>query len=149
MHVPEVKVMPLLRGIYFDADVSRFDLLHFFNTISFSRTPWITTFETILPDYFYATRWGVRAGVRRLANASCKRLIAFSDSTRRIQEQFLDRDFRQYRDDIIQKTVVMHPIQETAISDYSDKPLPTNRLHFTIVGDDCFRKGGREIVKVF
>ena len=36
---------------FYDFGLNRVDLLHFFNGISFGATPWVASFETVLPRF--------------------------------------------------------------------------------------------------
>ncbi len=141
-------LLPLFEGLHFDLGQTNCDIRHFFNTISLSNTPWVTTFETILPDYFYCTNLGVKKGIERLAHKSCKKLIAFSQCTYDIECEYLN-DFPDYKEKIERKMCIIHPAQPMLINGYAEKELNNEYITFSIVGHDFFRKGGKEIIKVF
>ena len=92
-----IRGMPVVAGNmrfrFRDFDLNRVDLLHFFNTISFGTTPWITTFETLVPRYSstFGCHQGespdflpltgdkkIRRALQALRTASCRKLIALS-----------------------------------------------------------------------
>ncbi|MCC9137334.1 glycosyltransferase family 4 protein [Pontibacter silvestris] len=124
------------------------NLHHFFNTISFGKAPWVTTFETLLPRWGRVPAWLEEKGVELLAGDTCKKLIALSECTRAIQAKYLDK-FPAYKDAVLAKTVVLHPPQKVLINAYEQKYLPDSHLVMTIVGADFFRKGGKEVLLVF
>lgn len=135
----------VLRNVHFHPFQRSIDLFHFFNTVSFSNTPWITTFETFLP------RWGMtELGIRRLASNSCKALVAMSSCAKEIQLIRLKEEFPEYLDSIKSKITVIHPSQNPILNNWKEKNLGLEgNLIFTIVGNDFFRKGGREVLDVF
>ncbi|NEM98888.1 glycosyltransferase family 4 protein [Pontibacter burrus] len=124
------------------------DIHHFFNTISFGNTPWVTTFETLLPRWGRVPDWLERKGIELLAGGNCKKLIAVSECTKNIQSNYLNK-FPKYKETILGKTMVLHPPQELLINSYEDKLLNDDYITFTIIGADFFRKGGKEILAVF
>lgn len=121
------------------------DLYHFFNTVAYTNTPWITTYELSLP------RWGEdEMGIKLLARNSCKRIIAMSESARQIQLRILMEKFPTYLKSIEAKLEVIHPYQSKLINTWEEKGITLEgRLKFALVGNDFFRKGGREILSVF
>lgn len=122
------------------------DLLHLLNGIHLGRQAWVSTFETYLP------RWGaygyghIQGGLRRLAGDSCRQLIALSDAAVNIQTQYLEA-YPDVRAAILDKITVIAPPQTPQITAYSAKELATDRIDFTLVGADFFRKGGLEILR--
>jgi glycosyltransferase involved in cell wall biosynthesis len=122
---------------------------HFFNTISFGKTPWVVTYETSLPRWETNNKKLLSYGVRTLADDTCKKLIALSECAQSIQQQFLVKQFPDFMEQIASKITVIHPPQKLLITDYAAKKLPENKLVFTLIGADFFRKGGREVLRVF
>lgn len=122
---------------------------HFFNTISFGKKPWITTFETDIP------RWGAVApvkyenGIRMIAGSKCKAIIAISECTAMHQLRCMEEYYPAHKDAVISKMEIIHPSQSLCIKEYGEKKLERDHLNFTIVGNDFFRKGGKEILQVF
>lgn len=123
-------------------------LWHLYNSVSFGPTPWITTYETVLPRWRKVSRKRIEAGMRRLADDSCKRIICMSHSGHRIQKHYLE-SFPAYKDAILAKMCVLHPGQERMIEDYSEKTLDPNHLVMTMVGSKFYLKGGVEVLKAF
>lgn len=128
---------------------SRVDLFHFFNLISCgcSRRPFVTTFETSVPrDLERGDYWHTRA-LEAIASDRCKRLMALSDCTRKIQENV-------FRDcglgGLARKVVVLHPPQRL-ISTKEEVRQKAERIgndvHFLFVGRAFWRKGGGEAVR--
>ena len=130
---------------YRDFDLNKVDLFHFFNTISFGNTPWITTFETFLPR-----REGKNdeAGLKLMAGEACQKLIAMSECAANIQRTFLSDKYPQFLDVINEKLMVLHPAQKCPPREEVQKDI-SGPLTFTIVGSDFFRKGGKEILIAF
>lgn len=126
----------------------RGNLHHFFNTISFGNSPWITTFETLLPRWGKVSKKLERKGVELLAGKKCKKLIAISECTRDIQSLYLN-NFPDIKEEILQKTLILHPPQKKLIDSVDDKFLSQDAIIFTFIGADFFRKGGKEILAVF
>lgn len=128
-----------------DLGINTVDLLHFFNHVSITTTPWIVTYETAVP------RWnsGKKIGLRLLAGDSCKKIIALSECARQIQRQLLN-EYPEHKSAILNKITVLHPPQQPNVNAWTDKGISlTNGLLFTLVGGDFFRKGGREVMQVF
>ncbi|MCF8261500.1 MAG: glycosyltransferase family 4 protein [Melioribacteraceae bacterium] len=124
---------------------------HFFNTISFSNKPWITSFE------FYLPRWAVKSrnvrmaelGLNRLLHNSCKKLIAMSKYAYNAQIIFTEKNRSEILEEIKNKMVQISPSQKMLISDISEKGPLTEKINFVLVGADFFRKGGKEVLKAF
>jgi len=140
-----------------DLDLNRVDLLHLFNSISYARRPWVTTFETLVPRFRSALRQGgkdasgesgLRRGLAALAGKACKKLIALSECSLAFENDLLAR-FPEYRQQIAGKMTVLHPGQATLLEKYDDKLVsPPGKVRFMFVGAAFFRKGGRECVDV-
>ncbi len=123
------------------------DLLHFWNNIALwpCRKPYVTTFESTLPRAFPE---GVlmEAGLRSLASPQCRRLIALSESARKLQMQF---DAEKGIGEVVdRKITVLLPPQEVLV-DTDPEPVSSqdNAVRFIFCGKDFFRKGGSEIVR--
>ncbi|WP_299821861.1 glycosyltransferase family 4 protein [uncultured Pontibacter sp.] len=122
-------------------------LHHFFNALSFSRQPWIVSFETALPRWGRCPGWLEQEGVKLLANDHCKKIIAISQSAYNIQLKYLDK-FPRFKNQIENKMVVLHPAQHLLIDSYDEKELD-ELITFSLIGGDFFRKGGKEVLVVF
>jgi len=134
----------LLSTAHFRPGSPACDLLHLVNGINFSRGPWVVSFEHYIP------RWDPASvtGLRRLADANCKRVIAWSGFAFRAQEAILER-FPDFRDAIRAKMTLLHPAEVPTIRDYGQKQTPPDTLSFAFVGRDFFRKGGLEVLRAF
>jgi len=137
----------LVENLFCDFGLNRCRLLHFFNAISLGRTPWVTTFETSLPRWRVSTERFVERGLRCLASPACGRLIAMSQCAYDIQCDRLDA-VPALRDAIVSKLTVVHPPQQILVDDVERKD-GNDRITFTLVGEDFFRKGGAEVLRVF
>jgi len=140
------------------------DLIHFFNTISFGTTPWITTFETIVPrlkitltchhgrDCDYSSLKAepkILKALDALSGDSCKKLIALSECNLGMQVDFL-RHFPDYHSEIKRKLTYLHPPQNLLVDEYGRKQLPLEgEIRFMFVGRQFFTKGGLELLESF
>jgi glycosyltransferase involved in cell wall biosynthesis len=149
---------------FYDFDLNRVSLLHFFNTISYGSTPWITTFETFLPRLtcllscpsdrnleidFSAlkTESKMHKAFQAISRDACRRIIAMSDCNANMQRRLL-KEFSEYQESIESKLIVMHPPQREFVSKYADKKLSLDKtIKFIFVGSSFFRKGGQEIMQ--
>jgi glycosyltransferase involved in cell wall biosynthesis len=138
------KATSFLTTAYFRPGSPPCDLLHLVNSISFSRRPWVASFEHYLPRWNSASR----RGLQRLADDSCKRIIAWSRFAFREQEAVLER-VPDLRDAIRAKMTILHPPQIPLISDYAQKQLPNDVISLAFIGRDFFRKGGLEMLRAF
>lgn len=151
-----------LNNQFDDFELNRVDLLHFSNGISYGRTPWVSSFETVLPRFSsLMTRHqgrGAKAlqmdsqlqrGFDALAGPSCKAIISWSECTARIQRGLLEQLPGPYREMITPKIRVIHPPQPILV-EQPPQEVPLGRsLRFGFVGEAIFRKGGREILQAF
>jgi glycosyltransferase involved in cell wall biosynthesis len=143
-----------------DFGLNRVDCVHLFNGINYSRTPWVTTYETLIPRLREVLRlhsaapqgvtWSKSTchGVSLLAADNCKALIPLSESARQLQSRFLEH-FPEHRETIEAKTRVVHPPQRPLISIDNQYQFPYEKngwLTFMLVGHHFFRKGGAEVV---
>lgn len=143
-----------------DFGLNRVDCLHLFNGINYSRTPWVATYETLIPRFRHvltnhtsdaekvrSSETTMRA-LSLLASDQCKGLVALSDSARQIQGRFLGH-FPEFKDPIERKTVVLHPPQKPLVDAEVELTFPHEEsgvVTFMLVGHHFFRKGGEEIV---
>lgn len=143
-----------------DFGLNRVDCLHLFNGINYSRTPWVTTYETLIPRFRHVlmnhtsdsnkvrSSEMTKQALSLLASEQCKGLIGLSDSARKIQGRFL-LHFPEFKDQIENKTVVLHPPQKPLVDTKLELAFPyetSSRVTFMLVGHHFFRKGGEEIV---
>jgi len=152
-----------LNNQFEDFDLNKVNLLHFSNGISYGKTPWFTSFETIVPRFsrLVTRHQGEEAqtlpldaltkrGLEALAGKACKGIIAWSQNSRRIQEDFLGQFPNDYARAILPKMTVLHPPQKLIVSER--KPRDYTRedpMRFVLVGAAFFRKGGRELLNAF
>jgi glycosyltransferase involved in cell wall biosynthesis len=142
-------VFSTLANHYYDFDASGCDLLHFFNHVSIGRTPWVATFETIVPYWGWHSEWLTRTALGFYARKQCRTLIAISERAQQIQTQFLLSRYPEYHDDITAKICVIRPAQELLVSNYSEKRIAEDDVTLTFVGNLFFQKGGMEVLRVF
>ncbi|WP_225743726.1 glycosyltransferase family 4 protein [Marinilactibacillus sp. Marseille-P9653] len=142
-----------------DFGLNKVDLLHFFNNISYGKTPWVSTFETFIPRFSplldHQTKGipkqnkQLEKALKALAGDTCKKILAISECTANFETTLLNH-YPEYKERIEQKMVVIHPPQKLLVERYEDKMIKeSDALSFIIVGGDFFRKGGLEILRTF
>lgn len=140
------KTHPYFWNTFMDLNYHKVELFHFFNALNLGKTPWITTFETSIP------RWSndklVEKGLRLIAKDSCKKIIAMSECTANIQRKLVAEKYPEFIDIINEKLIVLHPAQKCDLNIVKPKKN-FDRIVFTIVGADFFRKGGKELLSTF
>lgn len=123
------------------------DLLHFFNTISTTRTPWITTYEDKIPRWWnQRNEREVDRAIETILDDACKSIIAFSSATENVLMHFFDS--RGYQSDwvsMMNKRHVLLPPQRL-FSMRKRRPGPTR---FCFIGGDFYRKGGGQTISAF
>jgi glycosyltransferase involved in cell wall biosynthesis len=125
----------------------RVELFHFFNSISYTATPWLTTYEGIIP------RWGyersareVDRGINSILGSACKGIIGFSQVTEHVLEQFfISKGYTREWNAIASKRHVMLPPQPL----FPETPRKSEVVQFCFVGGDFYRKGGAETIAAF
>lgn len=134
-------------------------VIHTFNCCIKSRTPWICTFESVVPrtnctrkrDWNEIDRLTCKT-TKLLAKENCLQCLALSEAAYRLQMDFLlklkGRLSNKEIEIIKSKILVLHPPQEvlTTENDIVKKFSMTNKKEFIFVGHDFFRKGGKEVV---
>jgi len=138
------KATSLVGSFHRDWGLTSVSLFHLINRISLGSTPWVSTFEHYLPRWNYSSN----LGWKYLAAQPCKKLIAISQWAYRFQEHLLAQH-PHLEEAIRPKMCVITPAQQVLLSQYEEKVLNPDRITFTIVGGDFFRKGGLEILEVF
>ncbi len=152
-----------LSNQFYDFNRNKIDVLHLFNGISYGQTPWVTSFETIIPRFNNILhrndpstkglskmigQFEDRRAFEAMAGTACKRLISLSECTAEI-ERNLFADFK-VSPEVNKKLIVLHPPQSVLVSTYADKHVDlTGGIKFLFVGFSFFRKGGREMLEVF
>lgn len=149
-------------GFFFE--VFFYDLAHFFNTISYSKQPWITTFETTVPffrkeieEYLYSdmnisaiqNKKILEKGLQVCASDSCKALIALSKCSLNIELDLIS-NFPDYEGKIKDKLIQLYPPQDLFVNSFEEKKIKVDKkLKFMIVGGEFYRKAGLEILRCF
>jgi glycosyltransferase involved in cell wall biosynthesis len=122
------------------------NLYHFFNTISYTKKPYVVTFETSLP------RWekNIHKGLELMQKDNLLALVAISNNAKKIQTDFLLSNYPQ-NSSLLNKLSVISPAQNSLISieDIEQKYLNLNHIEFVIAGHLFFLKGGLEILRAF
>lgn len=139
------------------------DCIHLFNAISYSRKPWVLTFETLVPRFRTVlieretnpskVTGGkqVRDALIAMASPTCLALLPISESAAQIQKKFLSL-FPEYESALLEKMRVLHPPQKLLIPNPEELEYPCESsasINFMLVGHHFFRKGGREVLDVF
>lgn len=140
---------PLLSNTHWELFEKNNAVWHFFNGVSFGKTPWVVTYETFIPRWPGISAKLKRKGIKALAGDQCKKLIALSNCTKEFQIRYLQENYPSFTESISKKITVIYPPQKQLISSYDEKGVPANKLIFTIVGALFFTKGGKEILEVF
>lgn len=125
------------------------NLWHLFDGVSFGKRPWVSTFVSYLPRWSFNKKSIQRKGVQLIAGFNCKKLIGISNCSLNIQKAYIDDIAPQLSESIKKKMAVLHPPQESVITEFNEKRLNKNNVVFTIVGAAFFLKGGAEILRVF
>ena len=98
------------------------DVLHCFNTTCWTKTPWVVTFETMVPR-FAETTWAkdkleikhdqqVARALKQLAKPSCLGMLALSECAAKMQR---DLHARYGLEELDCKLHVLHPPQRTLV----------------------------------
>lgn len=152
-----------LNNQFDDFDLNKVDLFHFSNGISYGKTAWFTSFETIVPRFSkLVTRHQgdtsqsllldsmTKRGLEALADKPCKGIIAWSKNSKTIEEDLLAQFPGDYAAAILPKLAVLHPPQEVIVSYREERHYDHSRpMRFILVGAAFFRKGGRELLNAF
>lgn len=151
-----------LNNQFEDFDLNRVDVLHFSNGISYGRTPWVSSFETILPRFSHlVTRHQgkekpkltldnlTHRGLEALAGKSCLKILAWSQASARMEHDLLADFPSEYNQAILDKLQVLHPPQQPLMEEVRPRDYRQAPLQFMLVGAAFFRKGGREILQAF
>jgi hypothetical protein len=107
------KLKPRLQFSFSKLYFPQVDGLHFFNSVSNSKTPWISTFETSLP------RWGKSTsplGLRLLLREEARGFVALSQAAKNIFLDNVHGSMKASEFDVVNsKVVVLHPPQPIAL----------------------------------
>ncbi len=134
----------LINCLHHDLGIADVHLNHLMNCISLSSIPWVVSYEHYLPRWDWHSAWGWKY----LAGPACRKILAISQWALRFQEHLLDQH-PELREAIRPKLCVVTPSQKVLVPRYDNKVLDADRITFTMVGSDFFRKGGMEILEAF
>jgi glycosyltransferase involved in cell wall biosynthesis len=152
-----------LNNQFEDFDLNRVDLIHLSNGISYGKTPWVSSFETILPRFTelvtrhqdevplpVAMTTLVEKGLTALAEKACKRIIAWSQCSAAMQRDMLASFPTDYSKPILAKMQVLSPPQDLLVNSVTPRQYSlSNPIRFIMVGAAFFRKGGKELLLAF
>lgn len=149
-----------LHAIYKPLKKPQVDVIHTFNTVCDTETPWISTFETMIPrtNCLCCREWetGILSpdritvrGFELLERDNCKSILALSESTKQMQIQIMEALDIQHRNVIANKIVVLAPPQPLLISREELETKFGNvgeEIQFIFIGGLFYRKGGAQIL---
>lgn len=135
------KIWSPLQGVsLFRPLTTKFDLIHSFNAIPYTKNPWLVTFESVLPRT--RGKFGNKLAsiiINRLSLENCRKIIAMSDYAK---EKFLRQKADFKRINLIRdKLVVIPPSFPLKVSEEKEY-IKGKTLELTFVGNDFARKGG-------
>lgn len=155
------------RPLFKNAVAAKVDLIHTFNHVCFADIPWVVTLESMVPRTNYTVNrpWErdseaccpdrfTEKELQLLACTNCRAIIAISNSAFKIQDCMLHSIAPDLYNDIMDKTIISHPPQETLCTEadvhhrFSADVASKRGLEFVFVGADFFRKGGQQIIDV-
>jgi glycosyltransferase involved in cell wall biosynthesis len=145
-----------------DFGLTKVDLMHLYNSVSYGRTPWISTFETMIPRFpsvlaehhqevinYPKNDKNLRRGFAAIADKPCRKIIAISESAANVEREMV-KAYPQFENAVLGKLIVMHPPQQVYVERFADKGLDLGgEIRFLFVGRNFFFKGGREMVEAF
>ncbi len=144
--------------------LKRKGIIHSFNYTICGSSDWVCTFETITPRTNYTRNLNIldsnytafpdrltRRCINDLVSPHCKAILAISNASYELETAFINKYVDPVkRDLILPKLHILHPpqIPLTSHEAIDNKYSSSNRLTFIFVGNDFFRKGGREVMDV-
>ncbi len=144
--------------------IKRKGVIHSFNYTLSGNADWICTFETITPRTNFTRDLTilnddrdpvpdkcVKRGIKDLCSPHCKGVLALSQASYDLESAFLNKfATAKDREIILSKMHVLHPPQKplTTHEDIDKRFSSEEDLTFIFIGNDFFRKGGREIIDV-
>lgn len=127
-------------------------VIHLFNEVACTKKRWVSTFETELPRVLPVpglpklTNPELEKQLKLVAAPQCVAIVAISEATKQIQLKLLEA-FPEEAASIVKKMHTLHPPQPVLYD--GQRSSEDNRLIFTFVGNEFYRKGGAEIVLAF
>lgn len=143
-----------------------YDIMHFFNTISYDKHPWITTggglvpwFEKEMQEYLFADMdisavkniKKMSQAIATVASPYCKAIIVNSHHSFWMEKELL-KNFPQYKSSIECKLHMIYPPQKLIVNSLDEKKRyvqNNSKIIFMYVGVDYFRKGGLACLRAF
>ncbi len=125
----------------------RYDLVHSINRIPVGSSPYVVSFESHLPRYWWNyDDWLNQACIRSLASSDCRAIIAMSRAAARTFAK--QHSTSPHLSKLLAKLVVVYP--NIPIPDQSDMLAgdPCDTLRLVFVGAHFGRKGGCVAVRV-
>jgi len=126
-------------------------IIHLFNEVASTRKPWVSTFETELPRVLPVpglpkfSNPELSKQLRLVAAPQCVAIVAMSEAARQIQLKLLAA-FPDEAAAIVPKLHTLHPPQPVL---YDGPRQQEDKVIFTFVGNEFYRKGGAEVVLAF
>jgi len=162
--VSDIKGEKTLCNYFF---LGRKGVIHSFNYCCNNATPWVCSFETIVPRSNLTRELNTYAdmpvckpdsttlkGIHRLADKSCLGILALSEASMRTELKALD-SFHRYISEaeyecLIEKLQVICPPQKLLITNEEtiSKFNQSGTLNFLFIGNLFFRKGGAEVIDI-
>lgn len=122
--------------------IPKADVLHFFNTVAFTKTPWIVTYESLLP-YFDSRRSEQEQCIEQLLGPSCKGIVAMSHHAKVNFRWKLSKIGMEGAWDFLEnKITVLYPPEELRIGFQS-----TEKVQFLFVAREFYKKGGLAVLR--
>ena len=152
-----------LNNQFEDFELNAVDIIHLMNGVSYGKTSWVSSFETILPRFSeLVTRHQgevpvsvtltpfVEKGLKALAGSVCKGIIAWSQCSANMQRDLMNSFPTDFSKPILAKMQVLHPPQNPLVDAVAPRQYDqSNPIRFILVGAAFFRKGGRELLLAF
>ena len=140
------------------------DIVHTFNHVCKMKKPWIVTFESTIPRTNQTVEriWEhddsiiikpdkiTQKSLEALMKPNCIKLIALSDSARRIQMEMLRHMDYTGVEALESKLVVIHPPQDVLVDEkwvHQKYKNMDGKIDFLFIGRDFFGKGGMQMVE--
>lgn len=131
------------------------DIIHTFNAVCRTKTPWIVTCEGGVPLFGWKSFWGrlwSYYNIRLLAKDNCKKIICISECCYRWQTELIKKCSPYYEKKIMDKCIVLHPAQQMLIANEKEieqKYLNIEKeIEFLFIGRNFWRKGGEAAVDI-
>ena len=153
-----IKIDPDKHQMFNDFNLNKCDVIHLYNSVSYGKTPWVATFESLVPRFGLVLAERDRnpervqkdakviRAIEALAGNACKGVLVRCDSTLELQTHFLEL-FPAHKANILGKIKKITVPQESKT--ITPAVVDPKKIKFMFVGGAFFRKGGREILEAF